>query len=397
MNFNTQIEIISRGVDTITSEDLLIEKLQSGKPLNIKAGFDPTAPDLHLGHVVLINKLKHFQDLGHNIFFLIGDFTAMIGDPSGKSKTRPVLTKEQVVENAKTYKEQIFKILDPNKTKVVFNSEWMEKMPVSDFIQLAGQYTVSRMLERNDFKNRFENQEPISIHEFLYPLMQGYDSVALEADVEIGGTDQTFNLGMGRVLQKHYGKNQQVVITMPIIEGLDGVKKMSKSLGNYIAINDNPGTMWQKILSIPDSIMWTYFDLLSFKTKEQISEFKSRIEKGENPQNIKKILAEELIERFHDKNAVKNAANSSGNIVELGTIPEHIDTIEISIEPNEIPVVSIIRMSGMTKNSSAAKDVLKRGAVFIDGQQITDPIMLQKGKSYVVQAGKKHIKKINIK
>lgn len=303
-----QLALIQRGTHEIISEEDLLKKLKENRPLKIKAGFDPTAPDLHLGHTVLINKLKVFQDLGHEVTFLIGDYTAMIGDPTGKSATRPPLSREQVLENAKTYQEQVFKILDPKKTKVRFNSEWFAEKTATDLIQLASQQTVARMLERDDFTKRYNNHQPIAIHEFLYPLVQGYDSIALEADVELGGTDQTFNLLMGRTLQGRFDQEAQVCITVPILEGLDGVNKMSKSLGNYIGVFDAPGAMYQKVLSMPDSLIERYFDLLSFKSIEEIQLLLKEVAEGCNPQDVKKILALELVERFHGSDAVRTCA-----------------------------------------------------------------------------------------
>src|SRR5690554_6048290 len=319
-----QLALIKRGADEILVEAELADKLRRGKPLRVKAGFDPTAPDLHLGHTVLINKLRQFQELGHEVIFLIGDFTGKIGDPSGKSATRPPLTDEQVAQNAVTYKEQVFKILDRDKTRVVFNSEWMSKLAAADMIRLAGQYTVARMLERDDFTKRYRAEQPIAIHEFLYPLIQGYDSVALEADVELGGTDQKFNLLMGRILQKHYGQKPQAVLTMPILEGLDGVQKMSKSLGNYIGVNDSPGEMYTKLLSVPDELLWRYFELLSFRPLAEVAEFQAEVGAGANPQDYKKVLAEELITRFHNEEAAQTAHKSAGNRVALGDIPENV-------------------------------------------------------------------------
>lgn len=325
-----QLELIMRGVQDIYSKEDLIKKLEEKRPLRIKLGMDPTAPDLHFGHTVVLNKLRHFQDLGHEVLFLIGDYTARIGDPSGKNTTRPPLSEEQVKQNAKTYAEQVFKILDKDKTTIMFNSEWFSKMSAGDMIGLASQLTVSRMLERDDFSNRFKNQTPISLHEFMYPLVQGYDSIAMKADVELGGTDQTFNLLMGRTLQYRYDQEAQVCITMPILEGLDGVNKMSKSLGNYIGITDPAGVMYQKILSMPDSLIPRYFELLSFKPMSEINTLLNEMANGRNPQEIKKILALELIERFHDKESAENAHKSAGNRLADGELP--VDLPEITLE-----------------------------------------------------------------
>jgi len=391
------LAVIKRGVDELIPEEELVEKLKQGRPLRIKAGFDPTAPDLHLGHTVLINKLRQFQDLGHQVIFLIGDFTGMIGDPTGKSATRPPLTEEQVRENAVSYKEQVFKILDQEKTHVVFNSDWMSKMTAADMIKLAGQYTVARMLERDDFTKRYRAEQAIAIHEFLYPLVQGYDSVALEADVELGGTDQKFNLLMGRILQKHYGQEPQVILTMPILEGLDGVQKMSKSLGNYVGVNDAPGEMYTKLLSMPDELLWRYFELLSFRPLAEVEEFRKAVEGGANPQDYKKLLAEEIITRFHGEEAAKNAHKSAGNRVGLGEIPENVPEVEVSLEgKGEMPMAAVLRLAGLVKNGAAARDVLGRGAVYVDGQQFEGDRMFVEGDDCVIQAGKKKIARVLI-
>jgi len=391
-----QLALIQRGTHEIISEEDLLKKLKQNRPLKIKAGFDPTAPDLHLGHTVLINKLKVFQDLGHEVFFLIGDYTAMIGDPTGKSATRPPLSREQVLENAKTYQEQVFKILDPNKTKVVFNSEWFAQKTAADLIQLASQQTVARMLERDDFTKRYNNQQPIAIHEFLYPLVQGYDSVALEADVELGGTDQTFNLLMGRTLQGRYDQEAQVCITVPILEGLDGVNKMSKSLGNYIGVFDAPGAMYQKVLSMPDSLIERYFDLLSFKSVEEIQVLLKEIEEGRNPQEVRRILALELVERFHGSEAAAHAHKGAGNIITEGELPEGTPEVTISLSEfgGEIFITSILREAGLTKNSAQAKDALGRGAVKVDWQPVDTSFSVKENVTLIVQASKKAIAKV---
>ena len=391
-----QLALIQRGTHEIISEGDLLKKLKENRPLKIKAGFDPTAPDLHFGHTVLINKLKTFQDLGHEVTFLIGDYTAMIGDPSGKSATRPPLSREQVEANAKTYQEQVFKILDPNKTKVRFNSEWFNERSAADLIQLASQQTVSRMLERDDFTKRYKSQQPIAIHEFLYPLVQGYDSIALEADVEMGGTDQTFNLLMGRTLQSRYGQESQVCITVPILEGLDGVNKMSKSLGNYIGVFDAPGAMYQKVLSMPDSLIPRYFDLLSFKTLEEIAVLLKEVEDGRNPQDIKKILALELVERFHGAEAAANAHKGAGNVITEGEVPE--DTPEVTISRaefgGEIFITSILRIAGLTKNAAQAKDAIARGAVKVDWEVVGADFAVNENKTCIIQSGKKAIARV---
>ncbi len=357
-----QLALIQRGADEILVEAELVAKLKRGQPLRIKAGFDPTAPDLHLGHTVLINKLRQFQDLGHQVIFLIGDFTGMIGDPSGKSVTRPPLTREQVLENAETYKSQVFKILDPAKTEVAFNSTWMDQLTPADFIRLASQYTVARMLERDDFSKRYASNQPIAIHEFLYPLVQGYDSVALKADVELGGTDQKFNLLMGRELQRAYGQEAQVILTMPLLEGLDGVKKMSKSLGNYIGIQEAPGVMYSKLVSIPDTLMWRYFELLSFRSLDEIDSFRKDVEAGANPRDIKIKLAEEIVARFHGEEAAASAHKSAGNRLKEGELPEDLPEIELS-SPEDMPVASVLNKAGLAKNAAAARDLLGAGEV----------------------------------
>ncbi|WP_151745258.1 tyrosine--tRNA ligase [Acinetobacter calcoaceticus] len=391
-----QLALIQRGTHEIISEEDLLKKLKENRPLKIKAGFDPTAPDLHLGHTVLINKLKTFQDLGHEVTFLIGDYTAMIGDPTGKSATRPPLSREQVEANAKTYQEQVFKILDPNKTKVRFNSEWFNQKSAADLIQLASQQTVSRMLERDDFTKRYSNHQPIAIHEFLYPLVQGYDSIALEADVELGGTDQTFNLLMGRTLQSRYGQESQVCITVPILEGLDGVNKMSKSLGNYIGVFDTPGAMYQKVLSMPDSLIERYFDLLSFKSLDEIKNLLDEIAAGRNPQEVKRILALELVERFHDAEAAANAHKSAGNLITEGEVPE--DTPEVTISRGEfggeIFIATILRLAGLNPNAAAAKDAVARGAVKVDWNAVDASFSVKENGTFIIQSGKKAIARV---
>jgi len=391
-----QLALIQRGTHEIISEEDLLNKLKKNRPLKIKAGFDPTAPDLHLGHTVLINKLKVFQDLGHDVYFLIGDYTAMIGDPTGKSATRPPLSREQVLENAKTYQEQVFKILDPAKTKVVFNSEWFAQKTAADLIQLASQQTVARMLERDDFTKRYNNQQPIAIHEFLYPLVQGYDSVALEADVELGGTDQTFNLLMGRTLQGRYDQEAQVCITVPILEGLDGVNKMSKSLNNYIGVFDAPGAMYQKVLSMPDSLIERYFDLLSFKSIEEIQGLLKEVAEGRNPQDVKKILALELVERFHGSDAAANAHKGAGNLITEGELPEGTPEIIVSRAEfgGEVFIASILRAAGLVKNAAQAKDAVGRGAVKVDWKEVDGSFSVKENVTLIVQASKKAIAKV---
>ena len=391
-----QMALIQRGTDEILVEEELREKLGRGQPLRIKAGFDPTAPDLHLGHTVLINKLRQLQDLGHQIMFLIGDFTGMIGDPTGKNVTRQPLTKEQVKANAETYKEQVFKILDPAKTQVVFNSEWMDQLSAADMIQLAGKYTVARMLERDDFDKRYKSGQSIAIHEFLYPLVQGYDSVAMQADLELGGTDQKFNLLMGRELQRQSGQEPQVIITMPILEGLDGVKKMSKSLGNYIGINDRPGEMYNKIVSMPDSLMWRYFELLSFLSMEEINALRADVESGANPRDVKIKLAEELVERFHGAEAAASAHKSAGNRLKDGELPDDLPEVEVESDA-DMPIGAVLNRAGLTKNAAAARDLLNAGSVKVDGQVVERDFVFVLGAEHVCQAGKKKFARIRLK
>lgn len=385
-----QLTLIMRGVQEIYSKEDLIKKLEKNRPLRIKLGMDPTAADLHLGHTVVLNKLRHFQDLGHEVLFLIGDYTARIGDPSGRNATRPPLTEAEVKANAQTYAKQVFKILDKDKTKIVFNSDWFGKMSAGDMIQLASQITVSRMLERDDFSKRYNSQAPIAIHEFLYPLVQGYDSIALDADVELGGTDQTFNLLMGRTLQGRYDKEPQVCITMPILEGLDGVQKMSKSLGNYIGINDPAGVMYQKILSMPDTLIARYFELLSFKPMSEVNALLDDMKNGRNPQEIKRILALELIERFHDKESADNAHKSAGNRLADGELPVDLPEVSLSLNgQDKLFITQVLNQAGLAKNSAQAKDMLSRGAVKVDGQVVDGSFALEQGQTVVIQAGKK--------
>jgi tyrosyl-tRNA synthetase len=391
------ITIIKRGTEEILLEQDLIDKLKTGKKLKIKAGFDPTAPDLHLGHTVLINKLRQFQDLGHEILFLIGDFTGMIGDPTGKNVTRKPLTREQVLENAKSYKEQVFKILDPEKTKVVFNSQWMNEMSSAELIQLASKQTVARMLERDDFSKRYKSGQPISIHEFLYPLIQGYDSVALEADVELGGTDQKFNLLMGRELQKIYKQTPQTVITLPILEGLDGVQKMSKSLNNYIGVSDTPDDMFGKIMSVSDELMWRYYELLSFKAMDVINQYKVDIENGTNPRDIKFILAQEIITRFHNEEQAQQAQENFINRFKKGLVPEDIEEFTMKGEDGGLGIGYLLKDAGLTKGTGEAIRMIKQGAVKIDGKKIEDTKLIVKtGSTYVVQVGKRKFAKATI-
>lgn len=393
LSIDEQLALIERGTEAIYSKEDLIKKLQQNRPLRIKLGMDPTAPDLHLGHTVVLNKLRHFQDLGHDVLFLIGDYTATIGDPSGKNSTRPPLSREQVLQNAQTYAEQVFKILDKDKTTVMFNSDWFGNMNAGDMIALASQVTVSRMLERDDFAKRYANQTPISIHEFLYPLVQGYDSVAMKADVELGGTDQTFNVLMGRTLQGRYDVEPQICITMPILEGLDGVQKMSKSLGNYIGINEPAGVMYQKILSMPDTLIARYFELLSFKPMDEIEQLLQEMQQGRNPQELKRILALELIERFHSKEAAENAHKSAGNRLADGELPVDLPEVTLMLQDGDkLFITQVLNQAGLAKNSAQAKDMLARGAVKVDGSVVDASFVLSAGQTVVIQAGKKGIR-----
>ena len=391
------MDLIARGADEILVEAELKKKLEAGKPLRIKAGFDPTAPDLHLGHTVLINKLRQFQQLGHKVVFLIGDFTGMIGDPSGKSATRPPLTREQIKENSETYQQQIFKILDPDETEVAFNSTWMDKMGAADVIRLASNYTVARMLERDDFNKRYKSNRSIAIHEFLYPLVQGYDSVALDADVELGGTDQKFNLLVGRQLQETHGKAPQVVLTMPILEGLDGVQKMSKSLGNYIGIDEPANEMFGKIMSVSDDLMWRYFELLSFRSLDEINGFKQKIEQGENPRDIKFLLAEEIITRFHDAKAAEAAQADFINRFSNNAIPDDMPEIDINVATDGMAIANVLKESGLVNSTSDAHRMIKQGAVKIDGERVEDSKqVLKAGFSAVLQVGKRKFARVTL-
>ena len=393
MSIEKTLAVFARGSDEIIPLDELKTKLKKGKPLKIKAGFDPTAPDLHLGHTVLINKLKQLQDLGHEILFLIGDFTAMIGDPTGKSATRPPLSDEQIQENSKTYQDQVFKILDKNKTQVVFNSQWMKKLTSADMIKLASQQTVARMLERDDFSKRYKSGQGISIHEFLYPLVQGYDSVALEADVELGGTDQKFNLLMGRELQKNNNQEPQIILTMPILEGLDGVQKMSKSLNNYIAIDDSPDEMFGKIMSISDDLMWRYLELLSFESMETIESWKKEVDQGENPRNIKFRLANEIITRFHSKEDAKVANQNFIDRFAKNQIPDEMDEYQFE---SGIKIGNLLKDANLVDSTSEAFRMIKQGAVKIDGEKVFDKDINLPSGTAVYQVGKRKFARITL-
>ena len=389
---------LKRGAEEILVEDELLEKLKTGKPLKIKAGFDPTAPDLHLGHTVLINKLRQFQLQGHEVIFLIGDFTGMIGDPTGKNVTRKPLTKEDVLANAQTYKDQVFKILDPAKTTVAFNSTWMDKLGAAGMLKLASRQTVARMMERDDFKKRYANGQAIAIHEFMYPLVQGWDSVALEADVELGGTDQKFNLLMGRELQKSEGQRPQTVLMMPLLEGLDGVQKMSKSLGNYIGITDSPTDMFGKIMSISDVLMWRYYELLSFKPLAEIEGYKTDIEEGKNPRDVKIDLAKELIARFHDEAAAEAAHQEFINRFQKGAMPDEMPELEITAENGEIAIANLLKEAGLVGSTSDAYRMIKQGAAKIDGEKITDKsLVIVSGSEAIYQVGKRKFAKVTVK
>ncbi len=391
------LERIKRGADEILVESELKAKLERGKPLHIKAGFDPTAPDLHLGHTVLINKLRQFQDLGHEVLFLIGDFTGMIGDPSGKNATRPPLSRDAVIENAGSYEQQIFKILDAEKTRVMFNSSWMNAMSTAELIQLAAKHTVARMLERDDFSKRYKGGQPIAIHEFLYPLIQGYDSVAMRADVELGGTDQKFNLLVGRELQKAYGQEQQVVLTMPILEGLDGVQKMSKSLGNYIGIDEAPEEMFGKLMSISDDLMWRYFELLSFRPQSEIEDFKREITAGKNPRDIKFLLCDEIVSRFHSAGAAQQAQQAFIARFQQGAMPDNMPEWELNAPEGGLAIANLLKEVDLVKSTSEALRMIKQGAVKIDGERVEDSkLTVPAGAQHVFQVGKRRFARVTV-
>lgn len=391
------LALIKRGADELLIEAELVEKLKSGRPLRIKAGFDPTAPDLHLGHTVLINKLRHFQDLGHHIMFLIGDFTGMIGDPTGKNTTRPPLSREQILDNARTYQEQVFKILDPDRTEICFNSTWFEPLGASGMIKLAALHTVARMLERDDFAKRYRGGQPIAIHEFLYPLCQGYDSVAMKADVELGGTDQKFNLLVGRELQKHYGQSPQCVLMMPLLEGLDGVNKMSKSLGNYVGINEPPREIFGKLMSVSDELMWRYYDLLSFRPLDEVAGFKRAIAEGRNPRDIKVLLAQEIVERFHGAAAAVDALADFEARFRQGVIPDDIPEVTLEAIGGALSVAVLLKQSGLMASTSEALRMIDQGGVKIDGTKIEDRnLTFSTGSVIVVQVGKRKFSRVTI-
>lgn len=392
------LALIKRGVEELLPEADLVEKLKSGRPLRIKAGFDPTAPDLHLGHTVLLNKLKHFQDLGHEILFLIGDFTGAIGDPSGKNVTRPPLSPEQVLQNAETYREQVGKILDPSRMEVVFNSTWMNQLGADGMIRLASRHTVARMLERDDFAKRYAGNQPIAIHEFLYPLCQGYDSVALKADVELGGTDQRFNLLMGRELQKQYGQAQQVVLMMPLLEGLDGVNKMSKSLGNYIGVSEPPNEIFGKVMSVSDELMWRYYELLSFRGLDEIAGLRAEVSAGRNPRDVKVMLAQELVGRFHGEAAAAAALVDFESRFRQGGIPEDLEEVVLESAGAGIGIAQALKAAGLTATTSEALRMIDQGGVRLDGDKVSDRgLVLAAGTTVVAQVGKRKFSRLVVR
>jgi tyrosyl-tRNA synthetase len=397
MEVNDALALIRRGSEEILVESELVERLKTGRPLRVKAGFDPTAPDLHLGHTVLINKLRHFQELGHQVLFLIGDFTGMIGDPSGKNATRPPLSREQIVENARTYQDQVFKILDPEKTEICFNSSWMDSLGAAGMIRLASHYTVARMLERDDFAKRYGNEQPIAVHEFLYPLCQGYDSVAMRADVELGGTDQKFNLLVGRELQKHYGLAPQCVLTVPLLEGLDGVNKMSKSLGNYIGIAEPAREIFGKTMSVSDDLMWRYFDLLSFRSSAEIARLRADVEEGRNPRDVKVMLAQELVARFHDQKAAEDALAEFEARFKQGALPDDMPEVTVAVQGASMPLVQVLKQAGLTGSTSEAMRMIDQGAVKIDGERVEDKsLALTGGTKAVLQVGKRKFASVTL-
>jgi tyrosyl-tRNA synthetase len=397
MQPNEALAIIKRGADELLVEQELIEKIKKGQPLRIKAGFDPTAPDLHLGHTVLLNKLRQLQDLGHQVFFLIGDFTGMIGDPTGKISTRPPLTAGQVQENAKSYTEQVFKILNPDKTEVVFNSVWINKLGAAGMLKLAATHTVARMLERDDFSKRYKGNQPIAIHEFLYPLLQGYDSVELKADLELGGTDQKFNLLMGRELQRHFGQVPQCVLIMPLLEGLDGANKMSKSLGNYVGINESPQEIFGKLMSVSDDLMWRYIELLSFESLQTIKQWKAEAEAGANPRNIKVRFAQEIVTRFHSKTAAESALTDFEARFQKRAIPDHLPEVNVQSTAEKLPVAQLLKQAGLVASTSEAMRMIEQGGVKLDGEKVTDKALeIARGSTVIAQVGKRKFAKVHI-
>jgi tyrosyl-tRNA synthetase len=397
MNQQEILNLIKRGSDELLVEEELIKKLNLGRPLRIKAGFDPTAPDLHLGHTVLLNKMRQLQDLGHHSLFLIGDFTGMIGDPTGKNTTRPPLTREQVLVNAQSYREQVFKVLDPEKTEVVFNSTWMDQFSAVDLIRLAATHTVAQMLERDDFSKRYKNNQPIAIHEFIYPLVQGYDSVALKADIELGGTDQKFNLLMGRELQKHHGQAPQCVLTMPLLEGLDGVNKMSKSLGNYVGITDTPTDMFGKLMSISDDLMWRYLELLSFRSLAQIANWREEVAQGRNPRDIKVLLAQEIVARFHTQHAAEEALSEFEARFQKGVLPEDMPELNVSATDDTIGIANLLKQANLVASTSEALRMIDQGGVKLDGEKISDrALKIKVGTVVIAQVGKRKFGRVTV-
>jgi tyrosyl-tRNA synthetase len=396
INMTHTLDIIKRGCDELLLEHELKQKLALGRPLRIKAGFDPTAPDLHLGHTVLLNKMRQLQDLGHHALFLIGDFTGMIGDPTGKNATRPPLTREQVLANAESYRTQVFKVLDPAKTEVVFNSTWMDQFSAVDLIRLAATHTVAQMLERDDFSKRYKNNQPIAIHEFIYPLVQGYDSVALKADLELGGTDQKFNLLMGRELQKHHGQPQQCVLTMPLLEGLDGVNKMSKSLGNYVGITDTPTEMFGKLMSVSDVLMWRYLELLSFESMATITGWRTEVEQGRNPRDIKVLMAQELVTRFHSKQAAVDALSEFEARFQKGVLPDDMPEISVAAVNGQLGIAQMLKLANLVSSTSEANRMIEAGAVKLDGEKISDKELQVPAGVVVAQVGKRKFARITL-
>jgi len=396
-SLDAQLEIIKRGCDELLIEDELKSRLKAGRILRVKAGFDPTAPDLHLGHTVLLNKLKQFQDLGHHILFLIGDFTGMIGDPTGKNTPRPPLTGEEIAQNARTYTDQVFKILDRDKTEVVFNSSWMAGMNAADVIRLAATHTVARMLERDDFSKRYKANQPIAIHEFLYPLVQGYDSVALKCDIELGGTDQKFNLLMGRELQKHFGQQPQCILTMPLLVGLDGINKMSKSLGNYVGINESPKEIFGKLMSVSDELMWRYIELLSFEPLETIRKWKQEAGQGRNPRDIKAAFAQEIVARCHSKTAAREALADFEARFRQGELPEDIAEVNLRADGDGLVIAQALKQAGLTASTSEALRMIEQGGVKLNGEKVSDKALrLGKGEAVVLQVGKRRYARVTI-
>lgn len=397
MDIQSQLTLIKRGSDELLVESELLDKLKQARPLRIKAGFDPTAPDLHLGHTVLINKLRHFQDLGHHVMFLIGDFTGMIGDPSGKNTTRPPLSREQVIENAQTYQAQVFKILDPARTEVCFNSTWFEPLGAAGMIKLAAHHTVARMLERDDFAKRYAGNQPIAIHEFLYPLCQGYDSVAMKSDVELGGTDQKFNLLVGRELQKHYGQSPQCVLMMPLLEGLDGVNKMSKSLGNYVGITESPQEIFGKLMSVSDTLMWRYYELLSFRPQSEIAQFKQEIAQGRNPRDVKVLLAQEIVARFHTEAAAREALEDFEARFRHGALPEDMPEIQLPTQEGRLGIAQILKQAGLMASTSEALRMIEQGGVKLNNEKVSEKSLeLPVGSQFVLQVGKRKFSRITL-